>query len=198
MKVGVLALQGDFAEHIRCLEGEGYGTKSIKSVADMDEIEGLVLPGGESTTQLALLNSSGLCDVVRVWLREGRPTFGTCAGMILMAEEIFGGRSDQYGLAGMAIGVLRNGFGRQVRSFEVDCDVSCVEGPPMHAVFIRAPAIQWTGPKVEVLAHVEYPLTDGSSKDVPVVVRTANLVACAFHPELQGDGRLYHCAFGDA
>jgi len=198
VRVGVLALQGDFAEHLRCLEGEGYDALPVKGPRDLEEVDGLVLPGGESTTQLALLDSCGLCGPIKQWLRKDRPTFGTCAGMILMAEEIFGGRSDQYGLAGMALGVLRNGFGRQVRSFEVDLDVAGVKGPPMRGVFIRAPAIQWVGKDVEVLSRVEYPLTDGSSRDVPVVVRTGHLLACAFHPELQGDGRLHRCAFGDA
>ncbi|MHB8189434.1 MAG: pyridoxal 5'-phosphate synthase glutaminase subunit PdxT [Ferrimicrobium sp.] len=197
MVVGVIALQGDFREHLLCLNEAGYETVAVRRERDLRGLSGIVLPGGESTSQLQLLTSTDLLEPLRRWMKDGRPTLGTCAGMILMASEISGGRADQYGLGALAIGVARNGFGRQVRSFESELAISGMKGPPMKAVFIRAPVIETVLPPVEVLGVVEYPLIDGSTRSVPVVVRQGSLVACAFHPELVGDVRLHALAFGD-
>ncbi len=185
-RVGVLALQGDVREHIRALAELGCEPSEVRSAADLDEIDALVLPGGESTTMSLLLGSAGLLDPLQDRLRAGMPAFGTCAGMILLAADVADGRRDQHRLAAIDIGVRRNAFGRQVDSFETDLDVAGLDGP-FHAVFIRAPIVERVGPGVEVLATVRG--SDGVER--PVVCRQGPVLVAAFHPELAGDVRLH-------
>ena len=187
MKVGVLALQGDVREHVSVLADIGADAVEVRTPEQLAAIDALVLPGGESTTLSLLLDSSGLCSAVAQRLGEGMPALGTCAGMILLAREVRGGRPDQRGFGMVDIAVRRNGFGRQVESFECDLDVPALGGPALHAVFIRAPVVEAVGPGVEVLAELERP--DGSS--TPVVCRQGHHVVTCFHPELSGDGRIH-------
>ncbi|HUE60390.1 MAG TPA: pyridoxal 5'-phosphate synthase glutaminase subunit PdxT [Acidimicrobiales bacterium] len=185
-KVGILALQGDVREHARSLAELGSTPVEVRTPADLEVVDALILPGGESTTMSLLLESSGLLEPVRDRLQEGMPAFGTCAGMILLSAEVVDGRADQHKLGAIDIGVRRNAFGRQVDSFETDLDVAGFDGP-LHAVFIRAPIVEWVGPDVEVLATV----TGKDGKDRPVVCRQGPIIVAAFHPELSGDLRLH-------
>ncbi len=171
--VGVLALQGGFAAHIRVLEGLGVRTREVRVVADLAELDGLVVPGGESTTMSLAVEHEGLAAPLRELARSGAPVLGTCAGLILLDRE-------HLGL--MDIEARRNAFGRQVRSFEADLPFEHLEGGPVHAVFIRAPWIAEHGPGVEVLAEV-----DGHA----VAARQGNLLVLSFHPELGTDDRLH-------
>ncbi|HWL43547.1 MAG TPA: pyridoxal 5'-phosphate synthase glutaminase subunit PdxT [Ilumatobacter sp.] len=185
MLVGVLALQGAFAAHVERLNELGASTRLVTTPEHLDGVDALVLPGGESTTMSKLLESSGLFDVVAERLRDGMPAFGTCAGMILLATDVLDGRPDQRSFAAIDIGVQRNGYGRQVDSFETDLDVSRAllgDADPFHAVFIRAPKLVRLGAGVDVLAE-----HDG----VPVLVRQAGIMVAAFHPELAPDPRLH-------
>ena len=179
--VGVLALQGAFVAHQRALEIAGATTRQIRQPADLVGVDGLVIPGGESTTMSKLLSSSGLFDDIKALLSDGLPVLGTCAGMILLASEVLDGRSDQLSFGAIDISVQRNGYGRQVDSFETDLDVVGFDHP-FHAVFIRAPKVVSIGANVEVLA--EY---DG----VPVVARQGQVMVASFHPELTHDARLH-------
>jgi 5'-phosphate synthase pdxT subunit len=179
--VGVLALQGAFVAHQRALESAGARTRQVRQPGDLEGIDGLVMPGGESTTMSRLLTTSGLFDDIKVLLSDGVPVFGTCAGMILLASEVSDGRPDQLSFGAIDISVQRNGYGRQVDSFETDLEVVGFERP-FHAVFIRAPKVVTIGAGVEVLA--EY---DG----VPVVARQGRVMVASFHPELTGDARLH-------
>ena len=185
-KVGILALQGDVREHARSLAELGSTPVEVRTPADLEVVDALILPGGESTTMSLLLESSGLLEPLRARLQEGMPAFGTCAGMILLSAEVVDGRADQHKLGAIDIGVRRNAFGRQVDSFETDLDVAGFDGP-LHAVFIRAPIVEWVGPDVEVLATV----TGKDGKDRPVVCRQGPIIVAAFHPELSGDLRLH-------
>ena len=179
--VGVLALQGAFAAHQRALESAGATTRQVRQPGDLAGIDALVMPGGESTTMSRLLTTSGLFDDVKALLSDGLPVFGTCAGMILLATEVLDGRSDQLSFGAIDITVQRNGYGRQIDSFETDLDVVGFD-TPFHAVFVRAPKVVAIGTNVEVIA--EY---DG----VPVVVRQGHVMVASFHPELTGDARLH-------
>ncbi len=179
--VGVLALQGAFVAHQRALESVGARTRQVRQPGDLDGIDALAMPGGESTTMSKLLVSSGLFDDIKALLSDGLPVLGTCAGMILLASEVLDGRPDQLSFGAMDISVKRNGYGRQVDSFETDLDVVGFDRP-FHAVFIRAPKVVGIGANVEVLA--EY---DG----VPVVARQGHVMVASFHPELTGDARLH-------
>ena len=179
--VGVLALQGAFAAHERALRAAGAATRQVRQPADLAGIDALVMPGGESTTMSRLLTTSGLFDDVKALLSDGLPVFGTCAGMILLATEVIDGRDDQRSFGAIDLSVRRNGYGRQVDSFEADLDVTDFESP-FHAIFIRAPKVVDVGPGVEVLA--EY---DG----VPVVARQGRIMVASFHPELTADPRLH-------
>jgi len=190
--VGVLALQGDFAEHATMLGSLGATVVEVRAPADFLGIEGLVLPGGESTTLSMLLDSSGLREPLARRLSDGMPVLGTCAGMILLAREIVGGRPDQVPFDVIDLAVRRNAFGRQVDSFEADLEVRDIAGGPMHAVFIRAPVVERVGDGVEVLASVELA---GARR--PVVCRSGAVTAVAFHPELSGDTRLHELLLGD-
>jgi pyridoxal 5'-phosphate synthase pdxT subunit len=188
-RVGVLALQGDVREHIRVLAELGAAPVEVRTPAELAEVEALVLPGGESTTMSLLLATSGLVAPLRQRLQDGMPAFGTCAGMILLAADVVDGRPDQLRLGAIDIGVRRNAFGRQVDSFETDLPVRGLDSP-LHAVFIRAPVVEWVGPGVDVLATVTG--TDGTAR--PVVCQQGSVLVTAFHPELSGDLRL-HRAF---
>ncbi len=185
-RVGILALQGDVREHEQALHALGVTPVAVRVPADLDSVGMIVIPGGESTTISMLLRSSALMEPLRARLREGLPAFGTCAGMILLADDIEGGRPDQVQLSAIDITVRRNAFGRQVQSFETDLEIDGL-GQPFHAVFIRAPAVERVGPGVEVLARVAGP--DGTLK--PVLCRRGTILVAAFHPELSGDPRLH-------
>ena len=184
--VGVLALQGDFREHLRLLAALGAPAREVRVPAHLDQVSSLVVPGGESTTMSLLLETSGLLEPLRQRLADGMPALGTCAGMIMLAAEIVDGRADQHCFGAIDISVRRNAFGRQRDSFEADLDV---EGLvlPLHAVFIRAPVVERVGPDVEVLATVR--MADGREK--PVVCREGPVLVSSFHPELVGDPRLH-------
>jgi 5'-phosphate synthase pdxT subunit len=184
--VGVLALQGDVRNHVRTLADLGAEPAEVRTPADLDGVDALILPGGESTTMSVLLVSSGLLDPLRARLAAGMAAFGTCAGMILLARDVLDGRPDQQQLDAIDIGVRRNAFGRQIDSFETDLDIDGVEGGALHAVFIRAPVVQRTGPGVEVLAAITTP-----GGTLPVVCRQGPVLVAAFHPELAGDNRLH-------
>ena len=185
--VGVLALQGDVREHVRALEEAGAATVLVRTPADLDGLDALVLPGGESTAIGRLLRTSGLLEPLRALLSGGLPAYGSCAGMVLLADEVVDGLPGQPLLHGLDVTVRRNAFGRQVDSFETDLPVAGLPGGDVHAVFIRAPWVERAGPDVEVLAE-----RDGH----PVVVRQGRLLATSFHPELTGDARV-HALFVD-
>ena len=185
-RVGILALQGDVREHEQALRALGVTPVAVRGPADLDSVEMIVIPGGESTTISMLLSSSGLVEPLRQRLGSGMPAFGTCAGMILLAQDIEGGRPDQLQLSAIDITVRRNAFGRQVQSFETELDVEGLD-QPFPAVFIRAPAVERVGPGVEILASVDTP--DGPSR--AVLCRQGAILVAAFHPELSGDVRLH-------
>ena len=179
--VGVLALQGAFDAHARRLAELGVESRLVKDIPDLDGLDGIILPGGESTTMSNLLVASGLGVVLASRLHDGLPVFGTCAGMIMMARTINDGRPDQISLDAMDIKVRRNGYGRQNDSFEQDISITSLDSP-FHALFIRAPIIESIGSDVEVLASVG---------EHPVLVRQAQALASSFHPELVSDLRVH-------
>jgi 5'-phosphate synthase pdxT subunit len=186
-KVGVLALQGAFREHAEVLEALGARPVELRGPADLAAVDALVLPGGESTTMSMLLESSGLFPAVAGALSDGMPTLATCAGLILLAATVHGGRPDQRSFAALDVSVERNGYGRQVDSFETALTVAGLGDEPFPAVFIRAPLISSTGPDVTVLATVD---------DRPVLVRQGCILGATFHPELSGDLRLHQLFLG--
>jgi 5'-phosphate synthase pdxT subunit len=179
--VGVLALQGAFDAHARRLAELGVESRLVKDISDLDGLDGIILPGGESTTMSNLLVASGLGVVLTSRLHDGLPVFGTCAGMIMMAHTIHDGRPDQISFDAMDIKVRRNGYGRQNDSFEQDISITSLD-TPFHALFIRAPVIESMGSNVEVLASVD---------EHPVLVRQAHALASSFHPELVSDLRVH-------
>ena len=179
--VGVLALQGAFDAHARRLAELGVESRLVKDISDLDGLDGIILPGGESTTMSNLLVASGLGTVLTSRLHDGLPVFGTCAGMIMMAHTIHDGRPDQISFDAMDIKVRRNGYGRQNDSFEQDISITSLDSP-FHALFIRAPVIESMGSNVEVLASVD---------EHPVLVRQAHALASSFHPELVSDLRVH-------
>lgn len=184
--VGVLALQGDFREHIRLLGRLGAPALAVKVPADLDRVGSIVLPGGESTTMSLLLATSGLLDPLAARLAGGMPALGTCAGMVLLASEVLDGRPDQHYFGAIDISVRRNAFGRQRDSFEAGIVVEGLPAP-VQAVFIRAPLVERAGPGVEVLASID--TGDGERK--PVVCRQGPVLVSSFHPELVGETRLH-------
>jgi pyridoxal 5'-phosphate synthase pdxT subunit len=186
VKVGVLALQGDFREHALALSEAGAEPVEVRRPEQLAAIDAIVLPGGESTTLSMLLDSSGLRSALQDRLSEGLPAFGTCAGMILLAARVRDGRPDQRGFGLLDMTVRRNGFGRQLESFETALAVSGFS-EPLHAVFIRAPVVEQTGPSVEVLASV----TDRSGISSPVLCRSGPHLVASFHPELSADVRVH-------
>lgn len=181
MKVGVLALQGAVEPHADALADLGAAVAPVRTPEQLADVGALVVPGGESTTMSKLLDTSGLAAPLRERLAAGMPAFGTCAGMIVLAREVLDGRADQRSYDAIDITVRRNAFGRQVDSFEADLQVEGLDAP-FHAVFIRAPFVEATGPDVEVLASV-----DGH----PVLCRSGSVLVSAFHPELTTDRRLH-------
>ncbi len=189
--VGVLALQGDVREHLTALRAAGARAQAVRRPGELAEVDGLVLPGGESTTMSRLLDTFELLTPLRTRLGEGMPAYGSCAGMILLAKEVRDGRPDQHQLAALDMVVRRNAFGRQVDSFEEDLDFADVPGGPVHAVFIRAPWVESTADHVEVLATVPHTPAAGGAAGKIVAVRQGPVLATAFHPELTGDGRVH-------
>ena len=179
--VGVLALQGAFAAHATILESLGCATRQVRTAGQLAGVEALVVPGGESTTMSMLLERSEMLEMLQCRAHGGMPVFGTCAGLILMASEIRDGRGDQLALGVLDMTVERNGYGRQVDSFETDIEITGLD-TPFHAVFIRSPVVTRLGPDVEVLA-----VLDGN----PVLCRSGPVTVAAFHPELSGDDRLH-------
>ncbi len=188
MTLGVLALQGDVREHTAAFEGLGEEVRPLHAARDLVGIDGVVLPGGESTTLSLLLQSSGLYEPLASALADGLPAFGTCAGMILLANRVLDGREDQRGFGVVDLTVRRNGYGRQVASFECDLAVERIGREPLHAVFIRAPVVESAGDGVEVLARLEEGSGDSGT---PVVCRQGAVLVTAFHPELTADRRLH-------
>ncbi len=185
--IGVLALQGDVREHLAALAECDVVARPVRRVAELAEVDALVLPGGESTTMDKLLRTFELRELLVDRLRSGMPAFGTCAGMILLADRVLDGAPDQQTLGGLDVTVRRNAFGRQVDSFEGDLELTGLEGGPLHAVFIRAPWVEQTGPDVQVLAAVPH----GPAAGRIVAVRQHNLLATSFHPEITGDHRVH-------
>jgi pyridoxal 5'-phosphate synthase pdxT subunit len=181
MKIGVLALQGDFAEHVRMLHAIGVEPVEVRLPAHLDGLSGLCLPGGESTTMRKLIDRWGLREPLLEFAATGAPLFGTCAGMIILSKQIADGDAPVLPL--LDVTVRRNAFGRQLDSFEAELKVPIVGDQPVHAVFIRAPIIERVGPGVDVLASLD----DGRI----VAVRERNVVATAFHPELAGESRFH-------
>ncbi|XBB70316.1 pyridoxal 5'-phosphate synthase glutaminase subunit PdxT [Nocardioides sp. WV_118_6] len=179
--MGVFALQGDVREHLQTLTALGADAFPVRRPAELARCDGLVLPGGESTTMSKLARTFELLEPLRERISGGMPTFGTCAGMILLADRIEGGTADQETIGGLDVTVRRNAFGRQVDSFEADLPFEGLDAP-VHAVFIRAPWVEATGPSVEVLARAQ---------GHPVAVRQGHLMATSFHPEVEGDGRVH-------
>jgi pyridoxal 5'-phosphate synthase pdxT subunit len=187
LTIGVLAVQGAFREHIQILEGLGVRAVEVRKPEQLTGLDGLIIPGGESTSMALIAERWGLVEPLRAWVHSGRPTWGTCAGMILLAEQAVGQKQGgQALLGGLDVTVNRNYFGRQIHSFEADLDVPALGDPPFRAVFIRAPAITETGNTVEVLSEIQ---PDGAEQPVAVAVRTGSLLATAFHPELTADAR---------
>lgn len=191
VRVGVLALQGDVREHLAMVEQAGAQPVRVRRPTELDDLDGLVMPGGESTTMSKLARTFELLDPVRARLREGLPGFGTCAGMIMLADRIEGGVPGQETFGGLDVVVRRNAFGRQVDSFEADLDVTGM-ADPFHALFIRAPWVEKVGADVQVVATV----ASGAEMGRIVAVRQANLLATSFHPEITGDHR-FHRLFVD-
>jgi 5'-phosphate synthase pdxT subunit len=184
--VGVLALQGDVREHLAVLDSLGAHARVVRRPAELEQCDALVIPGGESTTMFKLARTFDLFEPIRQRIKEGLPTFGTCAGMIMLADRVEDGTSDQETLGGLDITVRRNAFGRQVDSFEGDLDFAGID-EPVHAVFIRAPWVEDAGPDVEVLARID----GGPAADRIVAVRQGPLMATSFHPEVDGDDRIH-------
>jgi 5'-phosphate synthase pdxT subunit len=192
VKIGVLALQGASARHRAMLARLGVDPVAVRVPEQVDDLDALVIPGGESTTISKLLDSSGLFEPLARRLTDGLPVFGTCAGMILLADEVLDGRDDQRSFGVLDASVRRNAFGRQVDSFEADLRVDLPgdgrdsdgdgDVPPLRAVFIRAPVVERVGPTVDVLATVD---------NQPVLCRQDQVLVAAFHPELGDDPRLH-------
>ncbi|MBL6280219.1 pyridoxal 5'-phosphate synthase glutaminase subunit PdxT [Micromonospora fiedleri] len=190
--IGVLALQGDVREHLTALSGAGAQARPVRRSAELDAVDGLIIPGGESTTISKLVDIFELRGPIDKRISDGMPVYGSCAGMIMLAAEVLDGRPDQRGFDGIAMTVRRNAFGRQVDSFEAPVQITGIDGGPLHAVFIRAPWVERVGAGVEILGTV----AEGPATGRIVAVRQGNLLATSFHPELTGDLRL-HAHFVD-
>ena len=207
--IGVLAVQGDVREHLRAIEAAGANAAVVRRTEDLAAVDGLIIPGGESTAIMNLLRVFDMVEPIRERIAAGMPAYGSCAGMILLADRIVGGIEGQQGVGGMDATVRRNAFGRQVDSFEVDLQmnippvttpavepVEAIGAPPIRTVFIRAPWIEQAGPEVEVLAAI--PTHDSAGHPLPeaavgkvVAARQGNLLVTAFHPEVTGDMRVH-------
>ncbi|HEY8300503.1 MAG TPA: pyridoxal 5'-phosphate synthase glutaminase subunit PdxT [Jatrophihabitans sp.] len=187
--IGIFALQGDVREHARALEAAGCAAVPVRRPTELERVDGLVLPGGESTTMIKLARTFGLLEPLRERVRDGLPVYGSCAGMILLADRVDSAGSPlAETIGGLDITVRRNAFGRQVDSFEEDVALDGIEGGPVHAVFIRAPWVQQVGPSATPLGH--------TAAGHVIAVRQGALLATSFHPEVTGDGRVheYFCA----
>ena len=184
--IGVFALQGDVREHLHALDDLGVETLGVRRPDELDRCDGLIIPGGESTTMFKLARTFELFEPLQKRIAGGMPVFGTCAGMIMLADRITDGTADQETLGGLDITVRRNAFGRQVDSFEGDLTFAGLDDP-VHAVFIRAPWVEQVGPDVEVLARVDA----GEAVGRIVAVRQGPLMATSFHPEVGSDGRIH-------
>lgn len=182
-RVGVLALQGDFREHIAVLRGLGADAVPVRRPEEVASIDGLVIPGGESSVMDKLSRAFGLAEPLREAIADGLPVYGTCAGLIMLADTIVDGIAGQQSLGGLDVAVRRNAFGSQVDSFETDLDIPAIGGEPMHAVFIRAPIVEAVGERATALARVD----DGRV----VAVQQGNLLGTSFHPEITGDTRFH-------
>ena len=182
-RVGVLALQGDFREHIAVLRGLGADAVPVRRPEELSEVAGLVIPGGESSVMDKLSRAFGLAEPLKDAIAGGLPVYGTCAGLIMLADRIVDGIAGQQSLGGLDVAVRRNAFGSQVDSFETDLDIPAVGAEPMHAVFIRAPIVETVGERATALARVD----DGRV----VAVEQGNVVGTSFHPEITGDTRFH-------
>jgi 5'-phosphate synthase pdxT subunit len=187
LTIGVLAVQGDVREHVRVLTALGARAHGVRRPSELTDLDGLVIPGGESTTMDKLVRAFDLFGPLRALIAGGLPVYGSCAGMIMLADRIAEGRPDQQTLGGLDITVRRNAFGRQVDSFEEDIPFAGVEGGPMRAVFIRAPWVEDAGDGVDVLARAAGRI---------VAVRQGALLATSFHPEVTGDTRVHELFVG--
>jgi 5'-phosphate synthase pdxT subunit len=185
--VGVLALQGDVREHVRMLERCGVDAVSVRRERELGVVDGIVIPGGESSTIDKLLRAFELFEPLQKAIRDGLPAFGSCAGMILLADRVLDGIEGQQTLGGLDVTVRRNAFGRQVDSFEAELAVEGVEGAPFHAVFIRAPWVESVGPQAQVLGTV----SAGPAAGRIVAVRQRHVIATSFHPEITDDDRVH-------
>ncbi len=191
--IGVVALQGAAAEHVAAFRRVGARAVEVRVPADLDGVDAVALPGGESTTMSHLLRTSGLFDALSARLADGMPAFGTCAGMILLAAEVLDGRPDQRCFGAIDISVRRNAFGRQVASFEASLATQGLD-EPFHAVFIRAPWVERAGDGVEVLAEIRPNSSSsngGEKAPVPVLCRSGPILVSSFHPELTADDRIH-------
>jgi 5'-phosphate synthase pdxT subunit len=186
--IGVLAVHGDVREHVRALEAAGARTLAVRRPAELESVDGLVLPGGESTTMWRLARSFELLDPLRKRIEAGMPAYGSCAGMIMLADRIRGGAAGQETCGGIDMTVRRNAFGRQVDSFEARVPLAGMGDTPYRAVFIRAPWVESVGDAVEILGRAE----SGPNAGRIVAVRQGSLMATSFHPELTGDFRVHH------
>lgn len=186
-RVGVLALQGDVREHVSALDEAGASAVAVRSVEQLAALDGLVIPGGESTTMSKLALRDGFMEPLRDARASGMPMYGSCAGMIMLADRIHDGRLDQETVGGLDIDVRRNAFGRQVDSFEMDLSIPVLGESPFPGVFIRAPWVEAVGPAVTVLGRID----EGERAGTIVAVEHAGLLATSFHPELTGDTRVH-------
>jgi 5'-phosphate synthase pdxT subunit len=189
--IGVLALQGDVREHLKALEACGARAIGVRRPEELAAVDGLVIPGGESTTIAKLAVIFDLMDALRERVAAGMPTYGSCAGMILLADRITASTADQQTIGGLDVTVRRNAFGRQVESFEADVNIEGINDGPVRAVFIRAPWVEQTGDSVQVLGQVNVGAEDTAGVGRIVAVRQGQLLATSFHPELTGDLRVH-------
>jgi 5'-phosphate synthase pdxT subunit len=194
LPIGVLALQGDFREHADALSRIGVSPLKVRTVQELESVSGLIIPGGESTVMHKLAVAYGLFQPIKAKIAAGFPVFGTCAGLIMLANDITDGIVGQETFGGLDVTVQRNAFGHQVDSFEVDLAFKGVEDGPVHAAFIRAPLITRVGPGVEVLAQI--PTDDLHPNGGVVGVRQGNLMGISFHPEVTGEDRIHRLFAG--
>ena len=184
--IGVLALQGDVREHVAAVEAVGGGALPVRRIGELASVDALIIPGGESTAMWKLMRAFDLLEPLRERVQEGMPTYGSCAGMILLANRVLDAVSGQETIGGLDVTVRRNAFGRQVNSFESEISMVVLGADPIHAVFIRAPWVEEVGDSVEVLGSVRV-----ESISHPVAIRQGHLLATSFHPELTGDLRIH-------
>jgi 5'-phosphate synthase pdxT subunit len=182
-KVGVLALQGDVREHLSVLSVLGADAVPVRRERELDQVAGLIIPGGESTVMDKLARAFGLREPLRARIAAGMPVYGTCAGLIMLSDRVLDALPDQLTLGGLDVTVRRNAFGNQLDSFETDLEVDLFDGPPVHAAFIRAPIVEEVGPAAEAVATLD----DGRV----VAVRQGNLLGTSFHPEITGETRFH-------